>query len=315
MHCYDARGDWQQALNLAEMSWPAIDQQPLEQIISADTRRKALEDRQAALKLCAQASWRLGQWDLLESYTTQLVQGDEEGHSDAVATLRGRNANVDFDSYFYRSVLHVHRGEWEKAAKSIDSARRAMDSRFTALLSESYKRAYPTMVSAMTLSELEEIITFRQFEDRTSQRSHLHAVNRPNETAARDHLLEVWRSRLDGCRVDAEVHSSILAIRSLVLGPTDEVDATISLASLSRQSQAFRLAERVLLDPLEKMSCNLSSGQVFGFDVPSNLQLGLSSGIRPELVVNGEMTVRQPYGQSHVLYYHHLVEEAGGSDR
>jgi FKBP12-rapamycin complex-associated protein len=75
-----------------------------------------------------------------------------------MSTSRGNKSNdleLDFDSYFYRSVLHVHRGEWEQAAKSIDSARRAMDSRFTALLSESYKRAYPSMVSAQTLSELE----------------------------------------------------------------------------------------------------------------------------------------------------------------
>lgn len=64
----------------------------------------------------------------------------------------------------------------------------------------------------------EEIINFRQFEMRTSQRARLHAANRPNEKEARDHLLEVWRRRLDGCRVDAEVHSSILAVRSLILG-------------------------------------------------------------------------------------------------
>ena len=71
---------------------------------------------------------------------------------------------------------------------------------------------------ALTPPKLEEIVNFRQFEERTSQRTHLHAVNRPDEKLARDHLLDVWRSRLDGCRVDAEVHSSILAIRSLVLG-------------------------------------------------------------------------------------------------
>jgi FKBP12-rapamycin complex-associated protein len=66
--------------------------------------------------------------------------------------------------------------------------------------------------------QLEEIIQFRQFETRTAQRAHLHSANKPDEKEARNHLIDVWRSRLDGCRVDAEVHSSILAIRSLVLG-------------------------------------------------------------------------------------------------
>lgn len=254
MTCYDARGDWQRCLNLAEVSWAAIsDQCPtaLDHTQQTEPGRQSLENRQRALKLCAQASWRLGQWDSLESYTSQLVHSydvENRGSRDFLATTRGRNTeDFDFDSNFYRSVLHVHRREWDKAANSIDSARRAMDSRFTALLSESYKRAYPSMVSAQTLSEvrlvvieasthlvlilifphvificacykLEEIVNFRQFEERTSQRTHLHAVNRPDEKVTRDHLLDVWRSRLDGCRVDAEVHSSILAIRSLVLG-------------------------------------------------------------------------------------------------
>lgn len=65
-------------------------------------------------------------------------------------------------------------------------------------------------------------MNFRQFEARTSKTSHLHVVNRPDQNEARDHLIDVWRSRLDGCRHDAEVHSSILAIRSLVLGTTED---------------------------------------------------------------------------------------------
>ena len=103
----------------------------------------------------------------------------------------------------------------------------------------------------------------------------------------------------------------------IALGPTDEVDATISLAALSRQAEAFRLAERTLLDPLEKMSCNLNGGQVFGFEAPTTLQLGFTStqGSRLEFIVNGEKTVRQPYDKAHISYYNHLVQEAGGSDR
>lgn len=109
-------------------------------------------------------------------------------------------------------------------------------------------------------------------------------------------------------------------IFSLCIGPTDEVDATISLAALSREAEAFRLAERTLLDPLEKMSCDLTNGRVFGFNVPLDLHLGLvpSPGVHsPGLleVVNGEMTVRQPYGKTHMAYYGELEAEAGGRDR
>lgn len=161
MDCYDARGDWQRALNLAEMSWPAITDQSalaLDPSHTTDSRKQTDEHRQRALKLCAQASWRLGRWDLLESYTDQLVQSNDESNNLRDVTGGRATNDIDFDSYFYRSVLHVHQGEWEKAAKSIDSARRAMDSRFTALLSESYKRAYPSMVSAQTLSEVSGLL-------------------------------------------------------------------------------------------------------------------------------------------------------------
>ena len=99
------------------------------------------------------------------------------------------------------------------AAKSIDSARKAMDSQFTAHLAESYKRAYPSMVDAQELSELEEIISFRQLEMRVNDGMKLHAANGTDAMHAKEHLLNVWRQRLDGCRVDAEVHSSILAVR------------------------------------------------------------------------------------------------------
>lgn len=94
------------------------------------------------------------------------------------------------------------------------------------------------------------------------------------------------------------------------------MDAIIRLASLSRQAEAYRLAERTILDPLEKMGCNFN-GKVFGYDAPLHLGLGLVSkpNFRLELVVNGEMTVREPYSKAHVSYFEHLVHEAGGSDR
>jgi len=96
-------------------------------------------------------------------------------------------------------------------------------------------------------------------------------------------------------------------------GPTDEVDATITLAALSRQAEAFRLAERTLLDPLEKMGCNLTNGKIFGFDVPPSLVLTPNFGL--ERVVNGEITIRQPYGKMHEMYYNQLIDEAGGNER
>ncbi len=221
MKCYDARGEWQKALDLAVRSWGALAGDQTNEEIPASWQSKSARDRSSAynlkqaLKFCSQAAWRLSKWDELENYSSQLVQRPH-GIADSISSSkesRSIKPELDFDGAFYRAIVHIHRAEWDEAAMSIDIARGAFDSRFTALLSESYKRAYPSMVAAQELSELEEIISFRQLEMRTNSGPQLHVANRPNITHARKHLLNVWRQRLNGCRVDAKVHSSILAVR------------------------------------------------------------------------------------------------------
>lgn len=106
-----------------------------------------------------------------------------------------------------------------------------MDARFTALMAESYNRAYPSMVTAQTLAEMEEIIELQKLEERSKGSSHRHPANKPDTGAARQRLLQVWRERLGGVRADAEVHSSILAVRSLILGPSEDSEATLTLSA------------------------------------------------------------------------------------
>eukprot|EP00957_Ditylum_brightwellii_P018527 1393105-Ditylum_brightwellii.AAC.1 len=74
-------------------------------------------------------------------------------------------------------------------------------------MAESYKRAYPSMVTAQTLAEMEEIIAFRKLEAHAKAGAHRHAANRADAEEAIQQLLDVWRRRLAGCRYDAEVHS------------------------------------------------------------------------------------------------------------
>ncbi|KAL7543713.1 hypothetical protein ACHAXR_013532 [Thalassiosira sp. AJA248-18] len=328
MQCYDARGDWKKTLDLAGRSWGALSgdnsvEHPPSLHSSGSRKTSSANNYKQALKFCAQSAWRLGKWDELEIYSSQLVQGHHWSHTFTPQSANAKPSKdsrstvpkLDFDGAFYRAVLHIHRAEFSAAAKSIDSARKAMDSRFTALLAESYKRAYPSMVASQGLSELEEIIQFRQFEMRKNSGRRRHVANSPDVALGRQHLLGVWRQRLDGCRVDAEVHSSILAVRSLILGPTDEVDATITLSALSRQAEAYQLAERTLLDPLARMNCSLNS-PVFGVGIPSNMGLGLTMpGESMEHIVNGDISVQMNYRPHHEQFSKQLFNEAGGEDR
>lgn len=147
-----------------------------------------------------------------------------------------------------------------------------MDGRMTALLAESYSRAYPSMVTAQMLAEMEEIVELRKMEERSESKSNRDSSYSMTSKKAREHLLSVWKNRLEGCRVDAGVHASILGVRSLILGPEDDVDATLTLSEVSRQDQRFKFAERVLVDPLAALGADIS-GPVFGIGM--NQSLGL----------------------------------------
>jgi FAT domain len=203
MRCLDASGEWQGVLELAEKTWPALSvsfapsqldsrqEQPLSQIpihVSARSQKKAL-------RLCAQAAWRLGHWGDLEKFTTELNSNTAPNNTSTTTspTHNGLASRVDFDGSFFAAVLHIHRKEWTMAADAIDNARRAMDGRFTALMAESYNRAYPSMVTAQTLAEMEEIIDLQKLEERSRGSFHRHPANTPNTSEARMRLEKVQR--------------------------------------------------------------------------------------------------------------------------
>jgi hypothetical protein len=200
-----------------------------------------------------------------------------------------------------------------------------MDSRFTALMAESYNRAYPSMVTAQTLAEMEEIIEFRKIEQSEADIIDVHPINRQDIHQARTRLLSVWRDRLAGCRDDAEVHSSIMAVRSLVLGPTDEIDATLTLSELSRQAQRLKLAEQVLIRPLNALGADLN-GTSFGIGVSEELLFNhrvsesksktrSHNELITELISGDNSQIAPAYDDRHSQLAKILVNESGGLER
>ncbi len=306
MKCYNARGEWRQVLELWD-TYPS------------DTA--TVRDRRKASRFCAQAAYRLGRWDDLEKYSEQLI---ESRYDQYMLTSNTGTPRIDFDGAFFSAIVNIHRKQWIKAAMYIDGARRAMDSRFTALMAESHKRAYSSMVTAQTLAEMEEIISYRQLEERSKISSHQHPLNRNDIMENKEHLVSLWRKRLAGCRVDAEVHSSILAVRSLVLEPTDEVESTLVLSALSRQAKLYKFSERVLLEPLEKLGVSLYS-PIFGFDLPKELGLGLLStslststngeGLIDSIITGEVRDLFPPYHSVHGEYTKNLISIAGDLER
>jgi FAT domain len=324
MRCLDAGSEWKEVLKLFEDSVGSMGAP------SASDHFRTRDDipqksRRKALRMCAHAAWRLGQWGDLDKFATELVGGSgpvSPGPTLSATSKQTAPKILDFDAAFYTAILRIHQRTWKDAAEAIDSARRAMDGRLTALMAESYSRAYPSMVTAQTLAEMEEIIEFRLDEECATSISSRHTIY-ADENPARARLLSVWRERLAGCRVDAEVHSTIMAVRSLVLGPEDGIESTLKLSSLCDQAQRYSFAAKVLLRPLAELNADLE-GPVFGFGLAESLGSRIdfdnisAQAIGPvidQVVASDLKSILPAYGEQREQWSKRVLNEAGGVER
>lgn len=113
----------------------------------------------------------------------------------------------------------------------IEKARNGLDTELSALLGESYNRAYNVVVRVQMLAELEEIITYKQ------------NIGDPEK---QESMRQTWNKRLLGCQQNVEVWQRMLKVRALVTSPRENLDMWIKFANLCRKSNRMGLAERSL---------------------------------------------------------------------
>ncbi|KAG9972338.1 TOR1 phosphatidylinositol 3-kinase, partial [Aureobasidium melanogenum] len=106
-----------------------------------------------------------------------------------------------------------------------------LDTELSALLGESYTRAYSVIVRVQMLAELEEIIAYKQ------SSSDPHKQERMRLT---------WTKRLKGCQKNVEVWQRMLKVRALVISPPENAEMYIKFASICRKAQRNGLAEKSL---------------------------------------------------------------------
>ncbi|RDX49678.1 atypical/PIKK/FRAP protein kinase [Lentinus brumalis] len=196
MKCLHALGEWDQLARQIEENWSNAN----------------LEDRREIAPIAAAAAWALNDWESMDDY---------------IATMKSDSA----DRPFYRAILAVHQNQFPKAMAEIAKARDLLDPELTALVGESYGRSYNTMVRAQMLSELEEIVNYKQHADQ------------PDRQAA---MRTTWMKRLQGCQPDVEVWQRILQVRALVMSPEDDPVMWNKFANLCRKSDRMFLAEKTI---------------------------------------------------------------------
>ena len=170
----------------------------------------------------ARAAWLLQSWDDMEE-AVKLMTG--EGYVQATAL-------------FYSAVISLHKGSIETARDLVTRCRANIDRDLSALVGESYDRAYRLIVSLQQLSELEEIANV--LERRES-----------NDPEVRTKLSDLWRKRLMMMAPDPIEWQGTLANHTLVLNPRDNLDMWLHFVSLSRMNGRQHMSEDVLTKLLQ----------------------------------------------------------------
>ncbi|KAI8098676.1 armadillo-type protein [Halteromyces radiatus] len=201
MRCLHALGEWDQLATLAQEKW--IHAPP--------------ENRKNMAPFAAAAAWGLGHFEQMEEY---------------IALLKTEGP----DRTFFRAILAIHRNRYAEAEKFINKTRDLLDTELTALLGESYNRAYAIVVRVQMLAELEEMIIYKQS---------------TNDIERQNVIRRTWMKRLEGCERNVEVWQRILRVRAMVISPQGDMEMWIKFANLCRKSGRFSLSEKTLRSLME----------------------------------------------------------------
>ncbi|KYQ91695.1 protein kinase [Tieghemostelium lacteum] len=196
LRCLHALGEWERLSQLSSDTWKS----------SNETTRTSIAP------LASAAAWNLSNWELMDEYVKAMNQDTVEGS-------------------FYRAILEVHKDNYTNAQVYIEHARQLVDTELTALLGESYNRAYKVVVRLQQLSELEEIIEYKK------------CVDSPDR---RNMIKNTWKTRLKGCQHNVDIWQSVLAVHSLVISPHEELDMWLKFVGLCRKGSRLGLAQKTL---------------------------------------------------------------------
>lgn len=194
MRCLHALGEWDALATLTSDTWSNS---------SAEVQRKIAP-------LATAAAWGLGKWDSMDNYLSSLRRNSP-------------------DRSFFGAILALHRNQFRESLACVQQARESLDTELSALISESYNRAYPVVVRVQMLAELEELMVYKQ-------------CNEKKQATMR----RTWETRLKGCQRQVDVWQRMLRLRAVVMSPNETMHMWIKFANLCRKSGRMGLAEKSL---------------------------------------------------------------------
>ncbi|KAG0305001.1 phosphatidylinositol kinase- protein kinase tor1 [Dissophora globulifera] len=236
MRCLHALGEWDSLSSLAQDKWG---------LAPADFRR-------GMAPYVAAAAWGLGQWDLLDNYISVMQEESP-------------------DRAFFKAILYLHRNEFSKAEEQIEHTRSLLDTELTALVSESYSRAYNTVVRVQMMAELEEIISYKGY------------GHQPERQAT---IRKTWMKRLLGCERNIEIWQRVIKVHAIALTPAEDMELRIKFMNLCRKSGRLRLAEQAMISLMGRETAEMGFTQMVRVTPPqivyAKLKYMWATGVREE---------------------------------
>jgi FKBP12-rapamycin complex-associated protein len=194
MRCLHALCEWDALATLTGNTWANS---------SPEVQRKIAP-------LATAAAWGLEKWDAMDNYLSSLKRNSP-------------------DRSFFGAILALHRNQYREALSCVQQAREGLDTELSALVSESYNRAYQVVVRVQMLAELEELVVYKQSNEKKQ------AVMR-----------RTWETRLKGCQRNVEVWQRMLRLRALVIPASENMHMWIKFSNLCRKAGRMGLAEKSL---------------------------------------------------------------------
>ncbi|XP_031383805.1 serine/threonine-protein kinase TOR isoform X3 [Punica granatum] len=222
MRCLAALARWEELNNLCKEYW--IPAEPAARLEMAP--------------MAANAAWNMGEWDQMAEYVNRLDDGDD-------TKLRGLGNNAaggdgSSNGTFFRAVLLVRMRKYDEAREYVERARKCLATELAALVLESYERAYINMVRVQQLLELEEVIDYCTL-----------PVANPVAEGRRALIRNMWYDRIKGAKRNVEVWQGLLAVRALVLPPTEDVETWLKFSSLCRKNGRISQAKSTMIKLLQ----------------------------------------------------------------
>ena len=126
MRCLEVLAEWEQLYKVASAEW----------------EKSSVETQAKMARMASAAAWGLQNWNDMRKYSSALPKNG-------------------IDYAFHQAVLAIHDENYSEAYVNVDKARDLLETELSALWKESYPRAYPAMVQAQMLAELEEVIQYK----------------------------------------------------------------------------------------------------------------------------------------------------------